>query len=307
MSEQLPPGYGQNAPAGPPPGWYPDLIGRQGLRWWDGTQWGQETRPGPGSAPEGQPLYPSQREQPRQPSFTSSPQYGAPPGQPSYQGQPYGPSGQQPYSGPGNGGGYGPQPPRRRRKRHLVRNILAGIGAVIVAIIAITALASHGNGVSTTPSGNSSTSSTASSPASKPKVAGVGSYFDVQDGSGDTYRVTLVKVIDPAQGADQFNTPDSGNRFVGAVFTIKALSGSPQDEDANDDAAVVGSNGQTYNADVDDIAGYTNFSNGQINVAQGDTTTGAVVFQVPDGIKVTEVQWSTSAGFGSTVQWDVRG
>ena len=30
--------------------------------------------------------------------------------------------------------------------------------------------------------------------------------------------VTLTQVIDPAQGADQFTTPDNGNRFVGAVF-----------------------------------------------------------------------------------------
>jgi hypothetical protein len=78
----------------------------------------------------------------------------------------------------------------------------------------------------------------AHSSAARPKVAGMGSYFDVQDASGDTYRVTLVKIIDPAQGADQFNTPDSGKRFVGVVFTIKALNGSPQNEDANDDAAV---------------------------------------------------------------------
>ena len=128
----------------------------------------------------------------------------------------------------------------------------------------------------------------------------------MQDGSGDTYRVTLAKIIDPAQGADQLSTPDTGKRFVGVVFTIKALSGSPQDEDANNDAAVVGSNGQTYTADFDNIAGYTNFSNGSINVAQGNTTTGVVVFQVPDGVKVAEVQWTASGGFGSTVQWDVR-
>jgi hypothetical protein len=192
----------------------------------------------------------------------------------------------------------------------VLRNILAGIGAVVVAGIVIGALASHGgSGVATTPSGSTSAASSASSPAAthQAAVARVSSYFDVQDDNGDTYRVTLVKVIDPAQGADQFNTPDPGKRFVGAVFTIKALTGSPQDEDANNDAAAVGSNGQTYTADIDSITGYTNFSNGLIKVAQGDTTTGAVVFQVPDGIKVTEVQWSASSGFGSTVQWDVRG
>ena len=136
--------------------------------------------------------------------------------------------------------------------------------------------------------------------------ARVGSYFDVQDASGDTYRVTLAKVIDPAQGADEFSTPDNGKRFVGIVFKIKALKGSPQDEDANNDAAIVGSNGQTYSADFDDIAGYTNFDNGTIHVAQGDTETGSVTFQVPDKVKVTEVQWTAGGGFGSTVQWDVH-
>jgi len=43
-----------------------------------------------------------------------------------------------------------------------------------------------------------------------------------------------------------------------------------------------------------------------IHVAQGETTTGAVVFQVPDAIKVLQVQWSAASGFGSTVQWDAR-
>ena len=85
----------------------------------------------------------------------------------------------------------------------MVRNILAGIGAVIVAGIVIGVLASHsGSGVSTTPSGSTSGVSSASSPAAihKATVAPVGSYFDVQDGSGDTYRVTMVKVIDPGIG-----------------------------------------------------------------------------------------------------------
>ncbi len=89
----------------------------------------------------------------------------------------------------------------------MVRNILSGIGAVVVAGIAISALSSHGSGVSTTPSGNSETTATTASPAA-PRIARVGSYFDVQDDSGDTYRVTLVKMIDPARAANEFGTPD---------------------------------------------------------------------------------------------------
>ena len=135
----------------------------------------------------------------------------------------------------------------------------------------------------------------------------VGSQFDLQDGSGDTYRVTLVKVIDPARGADQFSSPDSGKRFVGLVFKVRALIGSPKNEDANIDAVLVGGNGQNYSADYDGIAGYTNFDSGTIHVAQGDTVTGAVTFQVPDGITVSKVQWTAVSGFGLTVEWNVHG
>ena len=135
----------------------------------------------------------------------------------------------------------------------------------------------------------------------------VGSQFDLKDGSGDTYRVTLVKVIDPARGAGQFSSPDSGKRFVGLVFKIKALTGSPQNEDANTDAVLVGGNGQNYSADFDGIAGYTNFDSGTIHVSQGDTVTGSVTFQVPVGVTVSKVQWSALSGFGSTVEWNVHG
>lgn len=222
--------------------------------------------------------------------------YGQVPGQPPYGGYSQGPHGPQyPYN-----------PPPQKRKRHLVRNIFLGIFGLVVAIIVISVATSGGTGVSTTPSGGSSTQtqdSTGTTNAAAP--AGLGSYFNVKDGSGDTYRVTLAKIIDRAQGADQFTTPDHGNRFVGVVFTITALSGSPQDEDANNDAAVIGSNGQIYTPDISSITGYTNFTNGQINVAQGEKVKGAVTFQLPIGVKVTRVQWSAASGFGSTVQWNV--
>jgi hypothetical protein len=195
--------------------------------------------------------------------------------------------------------------PRQRRGSHRVRNVFAVIGGLVVAGGIISAISSHG-GVSTTASGSPATATGSPAAARKATAARVGSYFDVQDASGNTYRVTLAKVIDPAQGADQFTTPDSGKHFAGIVFRITALNGSPQDEDANNDAAIVGSNGQTYPADFDDIAGYTNFDSGTIHVAQGATETGSVTFQVPDQVKVTEVQWTAGGGFGSTVQWDVR-
>jgi Domain of unknown function (DUF4352) len=118
--------------------------------------------------------------------------------------------------------------------------------------------------------------------------------------------VTLAKVIDPAKGEDQLAVPDDGKRFVGLIFRVKALTGSPQSEDANNNAVVIGGNGQTYSADFDGIAGYTNFDDGTIRVAQGETVTGSVTFQVPNGVTVSHVTWTALSGFGSMVEWIVH-
>jgi len=148
-------------------------------------------------------------------------------------------------------------------------------------------------------------SGTGASAGPKEPPGRIGSSFNVEDGSGSVYQVTLAKVIDPAKGENQFAVPADGKRFVGLIFRIKALTGSPQTEDANDNAVVIGGNGQTYSADFNGIAGYTNFDDGTIRVAQGDTVTGSVTFQVPDGVTVSRVTWTALSGFGSMVEWIV--
>ncbi len=208
----------------------------------------------------------------------------------------------QPPPGPGNTYGYGPRRPRLRR-RFPVR-VLIVLGLFIAFGFAVRGLTGHHKPVSL--------------PASSPTSIGlrtglqappgvVGATFTLGDGTGSTYRVTLVKVIDPAQGANQADTPDSGRRFVGLVFTIKALSGDLQGEDANTDAVLVGADGQDYRAALNRIAGYANFHDGAIQVAPGDTVTGAVAFQVPDGVAVSVIQWTGLSGFGSMVEWTVNG
>jgi hypothetical protein len=108
--------------------------------------------------------------------------------------------------------------------------------------------------------------------------------------------LTLVKVIDPAQGTDEHRIPDGGKRFVGAVFRISALSGSLQDENANNAAAAIGTNGQVYPQDIVHISAYNNFGNGSIHVARFKAVTGSVSFPVPDGVKVAKVQWTSASG-----------
>jgi hypothetical protein len=240
-------------------------------------------------------------------------------GQPPYQGEPYRTAEDESAPPEPADGHEPPGPPPPRRNRHTVRNILGGIGILAVAGLVASALSSKGTGASTAGSHPSaSAGATASSVAAAtaatanavPRPTGpglVGSYFNVQDGSGDIYQVTLVKVIDPGQSADQFATPQRGSRLVGIVFRITALTGSPQGEDADNDCTVVGSDGKVYTANFDSIVGYTNFEVGVIHAAQGETVVGAVTFQLPQYIDVATVRWAASNGLGSGVMWDVAG
>lgn len=213
------------------------------------------------------------------------------------------PEEQSPYPSPGYAYGYGPRPPRSRR-RHQVRGALITLGLLIAFGVVVGQVTGH-HGTGSATSAGPSVSVGLFTPSQAPPGP-VGSHFNLRDGNGNTYQVTLVKVIDPATGAGQFGTPDSGKRFVGAVFRVKAVKGSPQNEDANDDAVLVGGNGKNYSADFSAIAGYTNFDNGEIRVSQGGTVTGAVTFQVPNGVSVSKVQWGALSGFGAIVEWDVN-
>jgi hypothetical protein len=184
-----------------------------------------------------------------------------------------------------------------------VRTLIT-LGLLVAFGLVVRSITTNHNAVSTTPF-----PSVSGVPATGTQAppGNIGSSFDLKDGSGNVYRVTLVKVIDPARPANQFNSADSGKRLVGAIFAIKAVTGSPQDEDANNDAVLVGGNGQHDEAGFYAIVGYANFDSGAIHVAQGDTVTGSVTFQVPDGVTVSKVQWNSLSGFGPTVEWNLPG
>jgi hypothetical protein len=148
-----------------------------------------------------------------------------------------------------------------------------------------------------------------STPAAQDTLTGpLGTVFTVTstDNSGNpvSYDVTADKVLDRATGADEFSTPDPGNRFVGVKFTIAGDAGYSTD-DANNDAVLQGSDGQVYTADFNSISAGTNFNSGDFSVTAGRTQTGWVTFQVPDGVSVTSVQWQPGLGDQQPATWDL--
>jgi hypothetical protein len=179
---------------------------------------------------------------------------------------------------------------------------------LIFGILALAVIAACS---STTKAASPAASSTAAAtPTARPTpsptntLSGpVGTVYKVTDDSGNVMTVKLTQVIDPAQGADQYTTPNNGFRFVSAVFTLNGVSGTFSD-DANSDATLIGSNSQTYTFDASNLAGVTNFNNGEYNLTPGQTSVGAVAFQVPDRVKVSSIQWGGTFG-SSAATWTV--
>jgi hypothetical protein len=191
--------------------------------------------------------------------------------------------------------------------------IAAGLAGLTILALAgcSTASASKDAPAPAQPSKAASAPAT-SAPASKaPATTGpLGTSFTVttQDNSGNdvSYHVTAKQVLDPATGSDEFNTPAAGKRFVGIQLTILGAAGYSHD-DANNDAAIMGSNGQTYTSDFSTLSAGTNFNAGNFSVSAGQRTTGWVTFQLPKGVSVASVQWQADVFNGNPpATWAIR-
>jgi len=264
-------GGGQNAPQGQPHPWGPGLPPFPG----------QQAPP----APQGwQPGY----QPPQGPPGWQQPGYGQP-----YPGQPQ----------------YAPGPPPRHR-RHIVRNLLAGFGGlVVVIIIAVVVANSGGHTISTTgTSGNSGTGTGTGTggEAAKTQTATVGSAITLSgNDSGEQMSVTVTKVITDAQPGDEFSSAPAGDRLYAVQFRLRDTGSAAYSDSPSNGAAVVDSAGQSYQSALDNAAGCVPFP-GSENIAPGASGLGCIVFEVPQSAKITEVQFTLDSGFASqTGQWNV--
>ena len=184
---------------------------------------------------------------------------------------------------------------------------------VAACVFSLAACAS--TSVSRTPASDTAPVSAPASQAAPPSPSAspsdtttghLGDTFQITDNTdGWSYSVTLVKILDPAQPDNSFDAASAGKRLVGAEFKLTGITGNAQD-DSNNDAAVQGSDSQVYSPTFATLAAGTNFDSGDFNLRPGSSEVGWVTFEVPDGVKVAEVQWNPSLT-GSPATWVISG
>lgn len=184
------------------------------------------------------------------------------------------------------------------------------IVAVAGAVIGATAFTAGCTGTAKkpSPSPSSATTSPPASPSVTPsspaptRAAHVGEKFTIKAEDGTSYDVTLLQVAQQATPADEFSTPAPGKHLSAAEFRVTAITAV--DENANNNANLVGSNSQTYTPSFLSVSEGTNFANGSIKLQPGASSIGWVSFEVPDGVAVAKVVWTASAGFSAaTCEW----
>ncbi|MFI9329700.1 DUF4352 domain-containing protein [Kitasatospora sp. NPDC052868] len=190
------------------------------------------------------------------------------------------------------------------------------LGAALVTLTATACNSTAGTTVSTeakqTAPADSAAGTTAakpaeSKPADAPKAAAkVGDTIALKGmDKGLTADITTVKVVDPAESANEYLKPEAGKRYVAVQFQIKATGTQAYSEMPWSSAKVVDTQGQSYGPSLADTKAGPTFQT-PTNIAAGETGKGFVTFEIPTDAKLDKVQFALDNGFSNQVgQWKI--
>ena len=161
--------------------------------------------------------------------------------------------------------------------------------------------------VNTTPANSAAAAATthAAAPTSAstaPKKAHLGDTIEIS-GRDTKLAVTLVKIVDPAKGSDEFTVPGAGKHFVAVQIRIANQGDSVYSDDPQADVQVKNAAGETMSIVFATTTAGADMPS-SVDLTPGDTALGFVDFEVPDGQKITQVQYAlVSLGGNHVAQW----
>jgi len=151
---------------------------------------------------------------------------------------------------------------------------------------------------------HSTAPSTAATTSAPQKKAGLGDTINVTD-RDTNLAVTLVKIVDPAQGSDEFTKPEAGKHFVAVQVRIVNKGQKVYSDDPAADVKVKNAVGETMSIAFATTTAGADMPN-SVDLTPGDTALGFVDFQVPDGQKIAQVQYALiSLGGDHVAQWTI--
>lgn len=137
-------------------------------------------------------------------------------------------------------------------------------------------------------------------------VAKVGDSLELAGmNEGEKMTVTVVKVVDPAEGKDEIFQPQQGMRFVAVQFRLRNTGTAVYDDSPGNGAALVDSEGQSFSESLNETSAGPSFA-GSVTTKPGSTALGFITFEVPKGSKVAKIQFTLDSGMADeTGEWVV--
>jgi hypothetical protein len=186
---------------------------------------------------------------------------------------------------------------------------------VLVLVFGVVgAFGAHASGPSTAPTLNGLSSAGGSvgsgSNATLPPQAGaaVGDTIDLTGmDDGEKVAATVVRVVDPARPASDFDQPESGMRLVGVRLKLVNTGSTVYSDSPDNGSVLVDKAGQSFNADLASISAGASFP-GSVKMSPGSTRLGYVVFAVPNSSRISSFQFTLDSGFADqTGEWSLVG
>ncbi|GGS70893.1 hypothetical protein GCM10010156_32160 [Planobispora rosea] len=221
---------------------------------------------------------------------------------------------QQPPPGYPYGYGHQPPPPPPRSNTGLIVAIVAGITLVLVAgvITTLTLLSSTSTPTADDrlrafpddpPSVFEAQPDTSDSPATQEpaetqaaQVAEVGETVTVNGfQSGVQVAVTVNRVVDNATPTNEFLKPKDGNRYVAVELTLNNTGTVVYTDSPLIGGVLIDAEGQQHQPTFAEVKEGTSFG-GAVNIAQGDSRKGVIVFEVPSAAKLAKLQFGPAIG-----------
>lgn len=197
----------------------------------------------------------------------------------------------------------GHSPALPRRSRWWIGGLVA-VALALVGSVAAVFLVVRGDRSQSRPQENARpAASDAERPVDRPVALGDPAVLKTQE---TELRVRVTGIIDPLP-AGEFDEPADGKRFVGVRMSLRNIgSGTYNDSVSNGSALILKSSEQVDPTLLSGGPCDSSFSS-DVKVATGDTRTGCIPFEVPNGARLRSFQFTPDSGFAGTMgEWDVR-
>jgi hypothetical protein len=123
--------------------------------------------------------------------------------------------------------------------------------------------------------------------------------------NGERIEITLLAYKD-AISVGEYDTPESGNRFVAVSVRFKNVGSTPYSDSPSNGATILTTTGEHGKTAIITSGECSEGFNSSVKIAPGEAQQGCIPFEIPLDAKAGKLQMTLASGFGEqTAEWNL--